>query len=80
MEVNMRKAWFEHVQKTRRKMQRQTKDKNTTHREAMTAASGTWGKEKVKIQNRIKRERRKAEKAKLQPKREEKKDIAEVVK
>ena len=58
--VNMRKKWFEHVQKTRKKLQRQKKD--TTHRQAMTAASATWPKEKVKIQNKIRRERKKAEK------------------
>ena len=58
---NMRKNWFQHVQKTRRKMQR--KDKATTHRAAMKAASVTWPKEKVKIQNKIKREKRKLAKA-----------------
>ena len=50
----MRKLWFEHVNKTRRKLQR--KDKGATHRQAMKEASTTWPKEKVKIQNRIKRE------------------------
>ena len=57
MQVNMRKKWFEHVSKTRKKLQRT--DKTTTHRQAMTAASITWPKEKVKIQNKIKREKRK---------------------
>ena len=54
---NMRKKWFEWVHKTRKKMLR--KDKSTTHRKAMKAASVTWPKEKVKIQNRFKREQRK---------------------
>lgn len=59
-QVSMRKKWFEHVEKTRRKLQR--KDKSTTHRAAMKAASVTWPQEKVKIQNRIKREERRAAK------------------
>ena len=53
----MRKLWFEHVNKTRRKMQR--KNKQATHRMAMKEASVSWPKEKVKIQNRVKREARK---------------------
>ena len=53
----MRKLWFEHVGKTRRKLQR--KDKKATHRQAMKEASISWPKEKVRIQNRIKREARK---------------------
>ena len=53
----MRKLWFEHVSKTRRKMQR--KNKQATHSMAMKEASVTWPKEKVKIQNRVKREARK---------------------
>ena len=61
----MRKKWFEHVQKTRKKLQR--KDKATTHRQAMTSASVTWPKEKVKIQNRIKREQRKRSKEEAKP-------------
>ena len=52
----MRKLWFEHVGKTRRKLQR--KDKKATHRQAMKEASISWPKEKVRIQNRIKREAR----------------------
>jgi len=57
METSMRKLWFEHVSKTRRKLQR--KDKKATHRQAMKEASISWPKEKVRIQNRIKREARK---------------------
>jgi len=56
----MRKLWFEHVSKTRKRLQR--KDKAATHRQAMKEASISWPKEKVKIQNRIKREARKAAK------------------
>jgi len=55
--VSMRKLWFEHVHKTRRKMQR--KDKSTTHRQAMKEASISWPKEKTKILNRLKREAKK---------------------
>ena len=60
MDVNMRKKWFEHVAKTRKKMCRTKKE--TTHRQAMTAASQSWPAQKVKIMNRIRREKRKAEK------------------
>ncbi len=60
-QVSMRKKWFEHVEKTRKKLQR--KDKGTTHRAAMKAASVTWPQEKVKIQNKIKREERREAKA-----------------
>ena len=56
----MRKMWFEHVSKTRRKMQRT--NKGATHRDAMKEASVTWPKEKVKIQNKHKRESRRLEK------------------
>ncbi len=56
-EVSMRKLWFEYVSKIRRKMLR--KDKQATHRMAMKEASITWPKEKIKIQNRIKREAKK---------------------
>ena len=57
---SMRKLWFEHVEKTRKKLFR--KDKTTTHRSAMKAASVTWPQQKVKIQNKLKREARKQEK------------------
>jgi hypothetical protein len=57
METSMRKLWFDHVSKTRRRLQRKQKD--ATHRQAMKEASISWPKEKVKIQNRIKREARK---------------------
>ena len=60
METSMRKLWFEHVSKTRKRLQR--KDKAATHRQAMKEASISWPKEKVKIQNRIKREARKVAK------------------
>ena len=58
--VCMRKKWFEHVEKTRRKMKRT--EKNTTHRQAMSAASKTWPTAKVKILNKIRRDKRKEEK------------------
>ena len=58
----MRKLWFGHVNKTRKKLQR--KDKTASHRQAMKEASITWPKEKVKIQNKFKREQRKLAKEK----------------
>ena len=66
----MRKMWFEHVAKTRKKLCRTNKD--TTHRQAMTAASQSWPAEKVKILNRIRRAKRKAEKEAKKNKPEEK--------
>ena len=57
--VNMRVEWFLWVSKTRKKMQRNLK-KPVSHRQAMKSAALTWPKEKTKIQNRIKREERKA--------------------
>ena len=57
---SMRKLWFDHVAKTRRKMQRT--NKGATHRDAMKEASVTWPKEKVKIQNKQKREQRRLDK------------------
>ena len=62
--VNMRKEWFSWVAKTRKKNQRGSK-KPVTHRQAMKAAALTWGKEKLKILNRIKREQRKRAKESL---------------
>ena len=60
----MRKQWFEYVSKVRRKEARKTK-KDCSHREAMKLAASTWPAEKVKLQNKAKREARKAAKAKL---------------
>ena len=57
----MRKKWFEFVAVVRKRLSRKLK-KDVTHREAMKEASGLWPKEKVKILNKIKRERRKQEK------------------
>ena len=58
----MRSAWFEYVQKIRKKESRKLKMKSGTqisHRKAMAIASTTWGKEKMKIQRKIAREKRK---------------------
>ena len=67
---SLRKEWFKWVAKTRKKMQRGTKEP-VAHRDAMKAAALTWGKEKLKILNRRKREERKrikeAAKAKVIP-------------
>ena len=54
----MRKAWFDHVRKTRVKMSRGQKEK-VSHRKAMTQASLTWADEKAKVLRKIKREARK---------------------
>ena len=56
---SLRKLWVEWVAKTRKKMQRASKDKKITHREAMKSAALTWQTEKLKILNRRKREERK---------------------
>ena len=58
---NMRKKWFEFVAVIRKRMTRKLK-KDVTHREAMKEASGLWPKEKVKILNRIKRQRKQEKK------------------
>ena len=57
----MRKKWFEFVAVVRKRLSRKLK-KDVTHREAMKEASGLWPKEKAKILNKLKRERRKQEK------------------
>ena len=57
----MRKKWFEFVAVVRKRLSRKLK-RDVTHREAMKEASGLWPKEKAKILNKIKRERRKQEK------------------
>ena len=56
----MRSHWFEHVAKTRKTMLRT--NKNTTHREAMGAASKTWPKQKEKLLKKQARLDRKAAK------------------
>ena len=58
----MRKKWFEFVAVVRKRLSRKLK-RDVTHREAMKEASGLWPKEKAKILNKIKRERRKQEKS-----------------
>ena len=58
-ETNMRKNWFSFVATTRKKMSRKLK-RDVTHREAMKEASTLWPKEKVRLLNKIKREKRKA--------------------
>ena len=57
----MRKRWFEFVAVVRKRLTRKLK-KQVTHREAMKEASVLWPKEKAKILNKLKRERRKQEK------------------
>ena len=56
----MRKSWFEHVAKTRRKI---SKGKTLAdHRTAMAEASKTWPKVKEKLERKLKRETKRAEK------------------
>ena len=57
----MRKEWFDFVRKTRKKLQRSSKNKDVTHQKAMSEASKLWPKEKEKIQRRLKREKHKRE-------------------
>ena len=58
----MRSAWFEYVAKVRKKLQRNNKKKTVSHKEAMKVASVNWPKEKVKLQRKIAREKKKQEK------------------
>ena len=58
----MRNYWFEFVATIRRRLSRKEK-KTVSHREAMQEASKLWPKEKLKIQNKLRREERKAAKA-----------------
>ena len=61
----MRAAWFQYVQKIRKRESRKLKMKSgtqITHRKAMSIASTTWGKEKMKIQRKVTREKRKESK------------------
>ena len=53
--ANWRKAWFEFVASTRRKLARKEK-RAVTHREAMKAASVGWPVEKAKLVRKIARE------------------------
>ena len=55
----MRRAWFDHVSKTRKRLSKGKKE-SVTHRTAMAAASSTWPKEKEKVQRKIAREAKKA--------------------
>ena len=54
----MRKHWFDHVRKTRKKMARGKKEP-VSHRDAMKEASQSWGTEKAKLVKRLAREIRK---------------------
>mgnify|MGYP004203857503 CR=1 FL=1 len=82
METSMRKLWFEHVSKTRKRLQR--KDKAATHRQAMKEASISWPKEKVKIQTalnaRLGRLRKNGALARSRWKRKQRSEIARVFK
>ena len=59
----MRNHWFNHVAKTRKKLQRGNKDK-VTHREAMRQASTSWAPIKEKLKRKHERAKKKALKAK----------------
>ena len=58
----MRNYWFEFVAATRRKLARKEKTA-VSHKQAMQEASKLWPKEKLKIQNKLRRAERKAAKA-----------------
>ena len=60
----MRKDWFEHVQKTRKKLSR-GKKVPIAHVAAMKAASVTWPTVKAKLVKKREREARKLAKEKL---------------
>ena len=49
-----RKAWLEHVGKTRKRENRGSK--TCSYREAMKIASSTWAAEKKKLERRLKKE------------------------
>ena len=57
----MRKEWFEHVRKTRKKLSK--KDNPCSHVEAMKKASVTWADVKVKVLKRKRRLEKQAAKA-----------------
>ena len=67
----MRKDWFEHVQKTRKKLSR-GKKQPITHVAAMKEASVTWPTVKAKLIKKRERECKKLAKEKLQTLTEEK--------
>ena len=56
--TSLRKDWFEHVKKTRKKLSR--KNAPCSHVEAMKKASETWPAIKQKILRKRKREAKKA--------------------
>jgi len=64
MTLNLRKEWFAYVAKVRKKAQRKQK-KEISHRLAMTMAATSWPTEKVRIQNKARREERKQAKLTL---------------
>ena len=59
---SLRKQWFEHVKKTRKKMSR--KNAPCSHVDAMKKASETWPAVKQKILRKRKREEKKQAPAK----------------
>ena len=71
--TTLRSDWFAHVNKTRKKMSRGSKEQ-VPHKDAMKAASITWPKEKEKLLKKRKREARKLEKPAKKPKASETKN------
>ena len=65
--TTLRSDWFAHVNKTRKKMSRGSKEQ-VPHRSAMKAASITWPKEKEKLLRKRKREAKKIQKPQKKPK------------
>ena len=65
--TTLRSDWFAHVNKTRKKMSRGSKEQ-VPHRAAMKAASITWPKEKEKLLRKRRREAKKIDKPAKKPK------------
>ena len=61
----MRRNWFAHVAAVRKKEARKSQDKKCTHRRAMALASESWPKQKLKLQRKFEREKRKVAKTKI---------------
>ena len=60
--VSMRVHWFEHVRKTRKQLTISRKQQ-VSHQEAMREASTSWPTKKAKLEKKIKRQKKKIEKA-----------------
>ena len=59
----MRKNWFDYVASIRKKESKKSKEP-CSHRKAMSVASQSWPSQKLKLQRKVEREKRKAAKVK----------------